>query len=530
MYKNSHFIAIFVIVSLILTGCHSSTTPGLPNAELDKLDKALSRSRDYDEIKRLQLDSLLKIRESIAPADTKSLLQVNNELGDAYHAFCSDSSVYYYLRASKEAKKAALDSLYILYTIRVAGAQGASGIFAKSQETLNQLDTALFTQSQKIEFAFAARQLYSYMESYTQGHEEMAREIASQKHHYEDYLIDNLPEKDSFRLFLYAERLHSQGRITEANKLGEKLLSQLSEKENLYGMTAYLLAEISRSKGDEYNYAKFLTMAATADVKGSVKETMALPALAKWLYNKGEVDRAYHYINTSLEDAVASNARMRTVEIASLLPLVDDAYRSKLSSSRDELMVYFIISAFLCVVSIGLLMALFKIMRRNSRKNKMLALQSKRQEGYIGHFLGLCSSYSDKLESMRRTVDRKIASGQTEELLKLLKSGKYTDSENDDFFAIFDETFLDLYPGFIEELNLLLKPECQLTHKPGTPLSTELRIYAFLRLGVEESVRIAKILHCSVSTIYTYRNRMRGRAINRETFESDVLKIGSAEV
>lgn len=123
-------------------------------------------------------------------------------------------------------------------------------------------------------------------------------------------------------------------------------------------------------------------------------------------------------------------------------------------------------------------------------------------------------------------MNRKIAAGQTEELLKMLKSGKYTDTENDDFFAIFDETFLDLYPTFLDELNALLKPECRITHKRGTPLSTEIRIYAFVRLGVEESVKIARILHCSVSTIYTYRNRMRGRAINRESFEKDVLGIG----
>ena len=93
------------------------------------------------------------------------------------------------------------------------------------------------------------------------------------------------------------------------------------------------------------------------------------------------------------------------------------------------------------------------------------------------------------------------------------------------FFKIFDETFLDLYPDFIDNFNQLLRPECRITLKKGAPLSTELRIYAFVRLGVEESVKIAQILHCSVSTIYTYRNRMRGRAINRDTFEQDVMRL-----
>lgn len=254
---------------------------------------------------------------------------------------------------------------------------------------------------------------------------------------------------------------------------------------------------------------------------------MALPALAKWLYNKGEVDRAYQYINTSLNDAMTSNARMRTVEIASLLPVVDEAYRKKVSSSRDELMLYLALVVILFAAAGALLVVVFRNMKRTSAINRTLAQQSKIQESYIGHFIGLCSSYSDKLESMRKLVSRKIAAGQTDELIKMLKSGKYSDAEDDDFFTVFDETFLDLYPSFLDELNELLKPDCRIEHKKGTPLSTEIRIYAFVRLGVEESVKIARILHCSVSTIYTYRNRMRGRAINRETFEKDVLEIGT---
>ena len=127
---------------------------------------------------------------------------------------------------------------------------------------------------------------------------------------------------------------------------------------------------------------------------------------------------------------------------------------------------------------------------------------------------------------MSKLVSRKIAAGQTDELLKLIKSGKFTEEQNDDFYKIFDNAFLDLYPDFVDEINKLLREEEQMAVKKGAGLPTELRIYAFVRLGVEESTRISQILHYSVSTIYTYRNRMRNKAINRDTFDEDVMRIG----
>ena len=60
-------------------------------------------------------------------------------------------------------------------------------------------------------------------------------------------------------------------------------------------------------------------------------------------------------------------------------------------------------------------------------------------------------------------------------------------------------------------------------------LNTELRILAFLRLGIDDSEQIAQFLGLSLNTIYTYRNRLKSRAINRNTFDADVMKIGAID-
>ena len=167
-----------------------------------------------------------------------------------------------------------------------------------------------------------------------------------------------------------------------------------------------------------------------------------------------------------------------------------------------------------------------RVVRRGREYSKKLARTAELQETYIGHFIGLSSIYANRLDSLNKLVTRKLASGQVEELQQLIKSGKFAQQDDDEFYKIFDNAFLEIYPDFIDRINRLLRPDEQILIKNSKELTPELRIYAFVRLGVEESTRIAQILNYSVSTVYAYRNRMRHRAIDREHFDVQVQNIG----
>ncbi|HNY23932.1 MAG TPA: hypothetical protein PKM89_04130, partial [Bacteroidales bacterium] len=57
--------------------------------------------------------------------------------------------------------------------------------------------------------------------------------------------------------------------------------------------------------------------------------------------------------------------------------------------------------------------------------------------------------------------------------------------------------------------------------------NSELRIFALIRLGITDSVKIAEFLRFSVSTVYNYRVKFRNAAITgRDNFEEEVMKIG----
>lgn len=527
----NRILCLLIIAASGLSCLEASSNPRkqtvrLPEEDLKALDKTLQISDKIIDGMLLDIDSLLHFFPISQVSPSRELWNLNMQIGEKYKPLSADSALKYFNRARNISEILNLDTLILQSRISQLDALGRAGIFVQAQSLLDSISGKNMSLQLKTDLWKNARQLYSYMKVYVAGHEGYAKEYNDMMLAYEDSLIDVLLPTDKFCQFLHGERMVRNGQYKEACKTLEDLLSQVPEDSNIYGMAAYQLAEVYRNVGNELMYASYLSKSAISDLKCGIREGFSLPALAGWLYSQGDVDRAYRYINASLKEAMKGNSRMRANAIAELVPHIDDAYKKKINSSRDELMVYFLLAAFLVVVSGVLLFFLIKQMRKIKETQKHLQTTSKIQESYIGNFLGLCSSYADRFDSLCKLVNRKISAGQTDELLKMVKSGLFSDDQNDDFYKIFDNAFLDLYPDFIFEINKLLREEEQIVLKKGQGLTAELRIYAFVRIGIGESTRIAQILHYSVNTVYTYRNKMRNKAIDRENFDTDVMKIG----
>ena len=155
--------------------------------------------------------------------------------------------------------------------------------------------------------------------------------------------------------------------------------------------------------------------------------------------------------------------------------------------------------------------------------NHIIAENSYLKEEYIGRYMDQCSTYLDKMDLYRRSLNKIAATGRVEELYKAIKSSQFLEEELKEFYANFDMTFLQLFPNFLEESNALLV-------EPMQPKNTELRIFALIRLGITDSTKIAQFLRYSVTTIYNYRTRVRNKALGeRDEFEAKVMKIGKVE-
>ena len=161
-----------------------------------------------------------------------------------------------------------------------------------------------------------------------------------------------------------------------------------------------------------------------------------------------------------------------------------------------------------------------------SRANDLLQNTNKIKEEYIAHYLEMCRSYMDAFENFRKSLLKLAKNNQQQELMKLLKSDDVMEDEQKRFFADFDKSFLSIHPNFISEFNALLKDDCQLVPKKGELLNIELRIFALVRLGVDDSTMIAHFLNYSLPTIYNYRSRIRNNSIyDKDEFNRRLMAI-----
>jgi hypothetical protein len=141
--------------------------------------------------------------------------------------------------------------------------------------------------------------------------------------------------------------------------------------------------------------------------------------------------------------------------------------------------------------------------------------------------MSLCSQYIDKLDDYRKMVNKKMKNKELDELFQISKSTELKEKELEELLQNFDSVFLHLFPHFVDDFNALLQPDMQIHPKDDNRLVTEIRIFALIRLGIEDSSKIAEFLHYSVNTIYNYRARIKNGALdNRESFERRVKLLG----
>ncbi len=528
------FAITLALIAPIIPRTVHARTPGrhsvpLPKEELSVLNNAIKSADSYTRDKREHIDSLTKAFEKTPAVNALRRWTLADSIATEYMPIQSDSSVAYSERAYNIAADAGLQQKKIISRIQHVKALATSGIFVQANNEFEAIDKSDLNLHQYLRYLETGRRLYSYMRTMYESEKNYYRYYTEKYLQYNDSLYARLPENSNFRRFLHCEHLINTGQYTTAKPILEKILKEVPEDNNLYGMAAFQMAQVYQSTGDPTTYAAYLAKAATSDIKGCINDGWALPTLAYWMYEQGELNDAFRYINCALEAATAGNVRIRTVAIAAMLPMIDEAYREKINASRDELMVYFLLVTFLLIISGVLLVILMRQIKQSRLNARKLARTSRLQESYIGHFISLSSTYANRLQFLQQTVSRKISSGQADELLKIVKSGKFNDDQNGEFHTLFDQAFLDIYPNFIADINNLLRPEEHIDVKTASTLTPELRIYAFVRLGIEESTKIAQILNYSVSTVYAYRNRMRNRAIDRENFDRDVMQTGREE-
>lgn len=534
------FVTTFVAIclSVVFAPCLSPVwgyQSDAVQAVLKELDEAIGQKDEYLVRKYAHIHDLQKsLERTVEPVKQYALYK---ELFEEYLHFQADSAIYYLNQRSKLLPIKGRADLEEEVKINRAAVLGVMGLYADALHLLKGIDAAALRADMRMVYYHACRTCYGWLADYTIEKREKQKYLAETDLYRDSIMLFASRELD--REIVLAEKAALGGQPDKAVSILERLLKETDDMEILSYLN-YTMYEAYVAKADVSKQIYYLARTALWDMKRVVREYASLHKLARLLYEKGDIDRAYKYLNCSMEDAVACHARLRSLEVTEIYPIIDRAYQEKVAHERTVvggLLLGISVLALSLIVAVGYLyywMKKLATMRRSlyeANKQLQAANQSLEQTGkikevYIARYLDRCVSYLDKLEQYRRSLEKLAMASKTDVLFKTIRSDQFLRDERKAFYRDFDKSFLELFPHFIEDFNRLLVEDGRIEVKPGELLNTELRIFALIRLGVTDTNRIAHFLGYSLATVYNYRSKIRNKAVgDKDRFEQEVMKV-----
>ncbi|WP_287660771.1 DUF6377 domain-containing protein [Bacteroides sp.] len=545
------FLCLCTICMCRLHAADSSRADSL----LLKLGQAIKERPIYMEQKELKLAELKRQLHRQIPDEER--FAILGTLLDEYRSFNTDSALH--MAEEREQIAIRLGNREYIDNARMnkADVLGMTGMYKEVMDLMRNIHIDRLSVDIHPYYYHIYRTVYGLMADYavTAYEKKLYTELTDK---YRDSLL--LVNKDNLLIhtLIQSDQYNVRNEYDKAIRLLTDYLALQKDYEHDVAICAYTLSESYRLKGDKEKEKEYLIVSAMADMKTAVREYISLRKLAVLLYQEGDIERAYSYVKICMEDAAACNARLRKLEILEIFPIINDAYQQK-TEKQQEQMKWALVS--ISLLSLFLLLAIFYVYKQmkkvaaarrevidtNKRlkelndelhlsnaqlkeANHSIAENSYLKEEYIGRYMDQCSVYLEKMDNYRRSLGKIAATGNVEELYKNIKSSKFIEGELKEFYTNFDNTFLQLFPTFVEDFNALLADDEQISLKAGERMNTELRIFALIRLGITDSVKIAQFLRYSVTTIYNYRTKVRNKAAgDRDLLEQEVMTIGKSK-
>ncbi len=541
---------IIMLVLTVTTGCTSTHTE--TDSLMSELLNTIQNRETYITQKENRLDELRQALYSASDDEARFLAL--GDLFDAFRPYNTDSAFAYCKRRETVAFKTGKPEFITNARMNTANVLGSIGMYKEAMEIMDSIPYSSLPGYLRPYYYYINRTVASYLMDFSVRKEDKDKYLGVFEA-YQDSLLSLCPPGSLSYVIDMSDKYNRKGESEKSVAILEDYIDNNEYSTHDRAILANSLAFAYKKLGNLDKQKKNLLISSIADMQASVREYVSLRQLAVLLFEEGDIDTAHEFLRIAMSDAQKCNARQRILEINDIFPIVNSAYLREIQLQRERQHTLIIIISILAVFLLVAIRWIWRQMKKtkaahgqaiaannqlkqlnaelenfNNRlteANHSIAENSKIKEVYITKFMEQCSLYIEKFDSYIKSLNKLLSAGKIEDLRKNLKSTEMIDGELKAFYRNFDTTFLKLFPTFVDDFNKLLKPDERIVLNKDGLLNTELRIFALIRLGITDSVKIAQFLRYSVTTIYNYRVKTRNKALgNRKELEERVMEIG----
>lgn len=513
-----------------------------------KLDSLIAHYQETTAEKESRIRNLKDGVKTMTLTDDQTY-DLNLRLYDEYVAFRFDSAFYYVEKNVERFRHTADHDRFAASAIRMAHILSVTGLFDRSRRLMDEIDPEKLGDEQRVAYYNQQSELNLYRSEMAQ-YTPYFNDYIQKAQYYRQMIIQTAPKDSYDYIFSLATYTCETGNPDKAIQMMEDYLPKLDVSTRDYSIVTSTLAYFYQCKDDRERQEYYLLLSAISDEQGAIRENNSLRTLAEILMARGENDIAYRYLYQSITEARFYGSRLRMMQVGRMAPQIMNLYDKERAQTQRNTYIYLGIISFISLILLGIMAYTLVLLRKKKAASRQIeamnktltahneqiqAVNSQMKEAnrikdeYIGRFLELSSNLIKQGEERSKQLNRLARDRKLEELYAELKSSQTINSGIRMFHQNFDEAFLNIYPAFINEVNKLLTPDNAFVISEGDSrrLTTELRILALIRLGISDNQDIADILRSSITTIYTYRSKLKSRSVNKDTFEDDVRKIAT---
>lgn len=511
-----------------------------------KLDSLIAHYQETTAEKESRIRNLKDGVKTMSLTDNQTY-DLNLRLYDEYVAFRFDSAFYYVEKNVERFRHTDDHDRFAASAIRMAHILSVTGLFDRARRLMDEIDPEQLGDEQRVAYYNQQSELNLYRSEMAQ-YTPYFNDYIQKAQYYRQLIIQTAPKDSYDYIFSLATYTCETGNPDKAIQMMEDYLPKLDVSTRDYSIVTSTLAYFYQCKGDRERQEFYLLLSAISDEQGAIRENNSLRTLAEILMARGENDIAYRYLYQSITEARFYGSRLRMMQVGRMAPQIMNLYDKERAQTQRNTYIYLGIISFISLILFGIMAYTLVLLRKKKAASRQIeamnkaltahneqiqAVNSQMKEAnrikdeYIGRFLELSSNLIKQGEERSKQLNRLARDRKLEELYAELKSSQTINSGIRMFHQNFDEAFLNIYPAFISEVNKLLTPDNAFFISEGDSkrLTTELRILALIRLGISDNQEIADILRSSITTIYTYRSKLKSRSVNKDTFEDDVRKI-----